>query len=219
VARSQNEYAAHVRAMDGAAFAAELERLLGIYDPAVTAVQFNLLGSHDTPRFVTVCGGDRDSLRLATLIQMTLAGAPSIYYGDEIGMEGGADPANRAAFPADRAAWDQGLRGFIAGAIALRHSSATLRDWGSFRVVGTAGGCMAYVRHDAATGELWVVAVNAGDEGVSLDVTLPELGDRGLDVVRWAPWPNRWEGSVTVADGGSTHLTLGPRSGLIARAR
>lgn len=219
VARSQNEYAAHVRAMDGAAFAAELERLLGIYDPAVTAVQFNLLGSHDTPRFVTVCGGDRDSLRLATLIQMTLAGAPSIYYGDEIGMEGGADPANRAAFPADRAAWDQGLRGFIAGAIALRHSSATLRDRGSFRVVGTAGGCMAYVRHDAATGELWVVAVNAGDEGVSLDVTLPELGDRGLDVVRWAPWPDRWEGSVTVADGGSTHLTLGPRSGLIARAR
>ncbi|HXR26816.1 MAG TPA: glycoside hydrolase family 13 protein, partial [Candidatus Baltobacteraceae bacterium] len=72
VARSHNEYAAHVRPLDGAAFAAELERLLGMYDPAVTAVQFNLLGSHDTPRFVTVCGGDRESLRLGTLIQMTL---------------------------------------------------------------------------------------------------------------------------------------------------
>jgi glycosidase len=205
--------------MDGAAFAAELERLLALYDPAVIAVQFNLLGSHDTPRFVTVCGGDRDSLRLATLIQMTLPGAPSIYYGDEIGMQGGLDPANRGAFPADRAAWDQDLRAFIAGAIALRHSSATLRDGGAFRVAGTVGGCMAYVRDDPAAGELWVVAVNAGDDAVTLDVTLPELGDRGLEVVRWASWPGSWEGSVSASGGGSVRLTLGPRSGLIARAR
>jgi cyclomaltodextrinase / maltogenic alpha-amylase / neopullulanase len=219
VAGSQSEYAAHVHPMDGAAFAAELERLLGLYDPAVTAVQFNLLGSHDTPRFVTVCGGDRDSLRLATLIQMTLAGAPSIYYGDEIGMDGGADPANRAAFPPDRAAWDMDLRGFIAGTIALRHSSATLRDRGTFRAVGWAGGCIAYVRDDPAAGELWLVAVNAGDEGVALDLTLPELGDRGLEVVRWPSWPDRWKGSIDVSGGGTAHLTLGPRAGLIARAR
>ena len=58
VVRSHNEYAAHVRPMDGAAIAADFHPLLGLYDPAVTAVQFNLLGSHDTPRFVTVCGGD-----------------------------------------------------------------------------------------------------------------------------------------------------------------
>jgi len=219
VARSHNEYAAHVRPMDGAAFAVELQRLLGIYDPAVIAVQFNLLGSHDTPRFVTVCGGDRDSLRLATLIQMTLPGAPSIYYGDEIGMAGGADPANRAAFPADRTAWDQDLRNFIAGAIALRHSSSTLRDRGAFRVAATAGGCIAYTRDDAAGGELWVVAVNAGDAGVVLDVPLPELGARSLEVVRWAAWPASWEGSAAASGGGGARLTLGPRTGLVARAR
>ncbi len=217
--QAHNEYAAHVRPMDGAAFAAELEHLLGLYDPAVTAVQFNLLGSHDTPRFVTVCGGDRDSLRLATLIQMTLPGAPSIYYGDEIGMEGGLDPANRGAFPPDRAAWDQDLRAFIAGAIALRHSTATLRDRGVFRVVGSSEGCMAYVRHDPTAGELWVVVVNAGDDGVALDVTLPELGELGLEVVRWASWPSSWQGSVAASGGGAARLTLGPRSGLIARAR
>lgn len=220
VVRSHNEYAAHVRPLAGAAFAAELERLLGLYDPAVTAVQFNLLGSHDTPRFVTVCGGDRDSLRLATLIQMTLPGAPSIYYGDEIGMEGGLDPANRGAFPPDRSAWDQGLRAFVAGAIALRHSSPTLRDRGSFRVAGAAGGCMAYVRHDAATGELYLVAVNAGDDAVALDLMLAELGERGLEVVRWPGWPAGWDGSAAASGGGgAARLTLGPRSGLIARAR
>ena len=214
MAASQGEYAAHVRPLDGPAFAAELEHLLGIYDPAVTAVQLNLLGSHDTPRFVTVCGGDRDSLRLATLIQMTLAGAPCLYYGDEIGMEGGADPANRGAFPTDHAAWDMDLRGFIAGAIALRHSSATLRDRGTYRTAVAAGGCVAYVRHDPAAGELYLVAVNAGDQAVDLDVTLPELGERALEVVRWPSWPAAWDGSATATGAGGARLTLGPRSGL-----
>jgi cyclomaltodextrinase / maltogenic alpha-amylase / neopullulanase len=219
VAASQDEYAAHVRPLDGPAFAAELEHLLGVYDPAVIAVQLNLLGSHDTPRFVTVCGGDRDSLRLATLIQMTLAGAPCLYYGDEIGMEGGTDPANRGAFPTDLASWDMELRGFVAGAIALRHSSATLRDRGTFRTVAAAGGCVVYLRHDPVAGELYVVAVNAGDQAVALDVSLPELGERGLEMIRWPNWPARWDGAATVTGAGGAHVALGPRSGLIDRAR
>ena len=67
--------------------------------PAVTAVQLNLLGSHDTPRALTICGSDLDSLRIATLLQMTLPGAPCIYYGDEIGMAGSMDPLCRRGFP------------------------------------------------------------------------------------------------------------------------
>ena len=63
------------------------------------------------------------------------------------------------------------------------------------------------------------MAVNAGDDGVALDVTLPELGERGLEVVRWPSWPGSWEGSIAASGGGAAHLTLGPRSGLIARAR
>ena len=67
----------------------------------------NLLGSHDMARFLTLARGDRSALRLATLFQMTYPGAPSIYYGDEIGMAGGHDPANRGAFPWDTAeTWD-----------------------------------------------------------------------------------------------------------------
>ena len=59
----------------------------------------NLLGSHDMARFLTLARGDLSALRLATAFQMTYPGAPSIYYGDEIGMAGGHDPANRGAFP------------------------------------------------------------------------------------------------------------------------
>ena len=59
---------------DGASFGRELERLQALYDPAVTAVMLNLLGSHDAPRARTVCGGDLASVRIATLLQMTLPG-------------------------------------------------------------------------------------------------------------------------------------------------
>ena len=71
----------------------------GIYPRSVTSVMLNLLSSHDMARFLTLARGDLSALRLATLFQMTYPGAPSIYYGDEIGMAGGHDPLNRGAFP------------------------------------------------------------------------------------------------------------------------
>ena len=49
---------------------------------------FNLLDSHDTPRILTVAGGNKDKMKLAYLFMFTQAGSPCIYYGDEIGMEG-----------------------------------------------------------------------------------------------------------------------------------
>ena len=92
-----------------AAFRKAIERLLGLYPPHVTAVMLNLLDSHDMARFLTLARGDRSALRLATLFQMTYPGAPSIYYGDEIGMHGGHDPANRGAFPwHEPETWDTG---------------------------------------------------------------------------------------------------------------
>ncbi|MGZ6339786.1 MAG: glycoside hydrolase family 13 protein, partial [Candidatus Limnocylindrales bacterium] len=77
------EYARNIRPEDGPTFAARLMAAMTIHDPAIVAVQLNLLGSHDTPRLRTIFGGDRDAVRLATLVQMTVPGAPCIYYGDE----------------------------------------------------------------------------------------------------------------------------------------
>ena len=58
-------------------------------------VQFNVFSSHDTRRLRTILKDDR-KFKAALLMQFTLPGAPVIYYGDEIGMHGGIDPANRA---------------------------------------------------------------------------------------------------------------------------
>jgi glycosidase len=73
-----------------------------IYSQPVVYSLFNLLGSHDTDRFVTLCGGDRAKLRLAYTLLFTVRGAPVIYYGDELGLEGANDPDNRRCLP-----WDE----------------------------------------------------------------------------------------------------------------
>ena len=80
----------------------------------------NILDSHDMARFVTLARGDKTAFRLATLFQMTYVGAPSIFYGDEIGLMGGQDPACRAAFPWDSADWDTDLLHEVQRLIALR---------------------------------------------------------------------------------------------------
>ncbi len=94
--------------LDGSDFAASIEYLLHLYPREVTEVQLNLLDSHDTARFLTMARGDVTALKLATLFQMTYPGAPSIYYGDEIGLEGRRDPDSRRAFPWDPQAVEPG---------------------------------------------------------------------------------------------------------------
>lgn len=52
------------------------------------ASNFNLLGSHDTPRIINILGHDHAKNNLAVAFLMTYVGVPCIYYGDEIGMSG-----------------------------------------------------------------------------------------------------------------------------------
>ena len=209
------ELGANVRPEDGPTFARRIEHVLSVYDPAVTAVQLNLLGSHDTPRVLSMLGGDSAGVRLATLIQMTLPGAPSIYYGDEIGMPGEMDPYCRGAMRWDEATWDQGLLRATAGAAALRAAHPTLRH-GTFRVVGAEGPACAYARaDDAAT---FVVAVNAGDEETTVELGLPELAARTLDPVAWDGAGAATAAGVRIGDDGLVRAPLPARDALVYRA-
>lgn len=213
VVQEQNEFRQAVRPMDGAAFGAELDRLLTAYDHDVTAVQLNLLSSHDTSRFLTMCGGDLASYRLATVVQMTLPGAPCIYYGDEIGMLGRGDPGSRGAFPWDRSRWDDGLRSFVRSAVRLRRDHRCLRD-GAFRVLGAEGPAMAYLRWDES--EAFVVALNAGEADARLSFGLPEMAGRVPSAVQPEGWPEAEPGKVESADG-RLSLRLPARSARLVR--
>jgi neopullulanase len=212
--RVPEEYEGKLDVLDGPAFATRLMELDGLYDPAVTAVQLNLLGSHDTPRARTICGGDLDSMRLATLLQATLPGAPCIYYGDEIGMEGIMDPENRGGFPADPSAWEAEPHDWLADALALRHSSRALRD-GELTMLGAEGGAVAYLRRHGP--DVFAVVVNAADTPLAWDLPLP-LDVSAVEVVRLRG--GRGEpsaGLLSGSDGNQLHVEVAARDGAVVR--
>lgn len=192
-------------APDAETFRREIERLQQIYHPKVTAVQLNLLGSHDMARFVTLARGDQSALRLATLFQMTYPGAPSIYYGDEIGMAGGHDPFNRGAFPWHKTeSWDTDLLHVFQRYIALRHAKPALRR-GSFHFLLATAGVIAYARQLA--GETVLVAINTSKESRLVDVPVEGLLAEGSALAEvWT------QDGTRVEAGAVCGIALAPRS-------
>jgi cyclomaltodextrinase / maltogenic alpha-amylase / neopullulanase len=115
------------------------ERIEGLFKAYARENLFSMyvpLDSHDTERFKTLVGGDSDKLKLAFLFQMAFPGAPAIYYGDEIGMEGGKDPDSRRAFPWLQNKWDQDLLQWVKMLIALRKRTPSLRRGEYIRLLG-----------------------------------------------------------------------------------
>ena len=153
--------------MDAQAFANEIDRILNLYSPEITRVNYNLLDSHDMPRFLSCANGDKDSLKLAWLLLLTFPGAPSIYYGDEIGVDGKHDPECRKSFPWDEKQWDRDLLGYLKSAISLRKSHASLRR-GMFERLWSADGVYAFGR--AHESESLVVALNVSEAERRIEV-------------------------------------------------
>lgn len=135
-----------IDAVDAAGFAAKIEETVTMYDWEIVQAQLNLLGSHDTARFLSMVGGDESALALATLSQMTLPGAPCVYYGDELGLLGGYEPACRNTIPWDRIETLKGdLWQATQAAIALRKAHPVLRR-GTYVTVLADGDRLAYRR-------------------------------------------------------------------------
>lgn len=207
VIAGQTDYRTSLHELDGAAFAERLGRSLSVYDPTTTAVQFNVIGSHDVPRARSVLGEDLGRLRLAQLIQLTLPGTPSIYYGDELGMSGGADPDCRRAYPPSLDALDDAgreQRDFVRGAVHARREHVALRR-GDVRIAAAVGRAVALER--SAEGQRALVALNAGDEPIDLPLAAGTLdGLHGLAALAVGSAEARTDGSG---------LSLGPRSALV----
>jgi cyclomaltodextrinase len=138
-----------VPVLDASAFARRVEELLTMYPGEIVQSQLNLLDSHDMPRFLSLARGDKTALKLATLVQMTYPGAPCVYYGDEIGLEGGRDPDCRRAFPWDINAWDVDLLDYIQTCIRRRRTYPALRQ-GEYIPLLADNGVIAYLRKPAS---------------------------------------------------------------------
>ncbi len=134
---------------------------------------WNMLSSHDTPRLITTLGSAATA-RLAMLMQFTLPGVPLVYYGEEIGMEGGADPDCRRPMRWDSTQWNTTQRDWVKRLIALRQSSPALQ-YGDVLILGDrlAGNALVFLRHTEVPGQAALVVVNRGDQPLDALLLLP----------------------------------------------
>ena len=123
--------------------------------------QYNLVGSHDTTRIRTAVGGDPGRLRAAFGMLLTYVGVPSIYYGDEVGLEGRGDILARRTMPWNASAWDIGLFDDVRTLIAARRTSPALRE-GGFQVLEIGANSLAFLRD--ADEEVAIVVLNRGPD-------------------------------------------------------
>lgn len=212
-------------------FAARILSIREDYPDAAYYSLMNLLGSHDTERILwTLTPGaetlaekqenaanlaeGKRRLQLASLIQYTMPGAPTVYYGDEVGVTGDDDPDDRRTYPwADRGGKpDQALLAHYKALSSLRDGQSDLVR-GDIRVLlaDDAAGVVAYARkyrNDAS-----IVLINRSSDAA--DVTLDVAGflpEGTLLRTRFAV------GAPNVApkvQGGSLSLSLPALSGLV----
>ncbi|MBC1911199.1 glycoside hydrolase family 13 protein [Listeria booriae] len=150
------------------------------YPAEALAANLNNIGTHDTARILTMLHEDKAKLRLAIYMLMVLPGVPCIYYGDEAGLTGGADPDNRKFYPWGRE--DEEINGFFREAIQLRNTTEALRkgDYYPFSL-NNLFGVIRYV-----TGDSWhVFIVNPTNEAQKVDLATcyPESG-RWQDILK-----------------------------------
>lgn len=117
--------------IDAAEFDGRITNMRMRYRSQTVYAQLNLLDSHDVSRFLSLCDGDRERYQLAVLFQMTFPGMPSVFYGDEQGIEGILEEEYRHPM-----IWNQEdeLFSFFKKAISLRRSEKILRQ-GTYRTI------------------------------------------------------------------------------------
>jgi alpha-glucosidase len=114
---------------------------------SVAQQQYNLLGSHDTPRVRSQVHGNDALHRLAVALLLTFPGVPGLYYGDEIGMTDVPALGQRGCMEWDANRWDHSLLDFHKDLIALRKRSPILQR-GGFQIVAAEEDLLAFQREN-----------------------------------------------------------------------
>lgn len=171
-------------ALDSNGFFEAIEHLLGLYPESAHLGNMPLLGSHDTPRLRTLANRNLALVKLATVLLLTFPGAPSIYYGDEIGLEGRRDPDCRRGFPWGRESeWSRELLDVHRTLIALRRSTPALRS-AACRMIRTAHPDVTALVRGEGDGAV-MVALNRGQNAASVDLKGPPDAWRLWGQGRW----------------------------------
>ena len=206
---------------DAAEFRESMETLRANYPPAAFYGAMNFLGTHDTPRILTLLGAEhipaakeeraayalspaqlargRAKLRLAGMLLYGFPGSPTLFYGDEAGMQGFEDPLNRGTYPWGRE--DTGLLDFFRALGRLRKERRSLQSGGLTYIYAQGGGLVIAREHE---GETTMAALNAGDKVLTL--TLPWPGGMAEDGLT---------GQRFLAVNGQLRVSLPPLDGVV----
>lgn len=144
--------------LDAEDFAYEVAYLLREHGETAP-YHLTLLGSHDTPRLLTLAYGNVARTLIAITLQITLPGVPMIYYGDEIGMEGENDPDCRRPMIWDERRWNPAIWETTRKLIALRHAHPALRSV-HVEPIKTWDRVIVFARRDED--DIVIVAANTG---------------------------------------------------------
>ncbi|KLV07306.1 maltodextrin glucosidase [Photobacterium aquae] len=173
--------------------------------------QLNQLDSHDTMRFLTMLEGDNDTMRLALQMLFTYVGTPCVYYGTEVGLEGGQDPDNRRCFPWERIEGNKSkhpLFDYIQQLITIRRNEPALQT-GSMQWLYANHQQLAFARH---LGDDQVICL-LNNHPHAREVTIPvwQLGMKDavlIDLLTHDEW---------IAKNGEFTITLAGKEGLILK--
>jgi len=176
--------------------ARELQKTFSVY--GVNHLMGNVMDSHDKVRYMAYADGDitlnsneaqeigwtnppvvtfEESYRKAQLYlayMLTIPGVPIIYYGDEIGMTGAADPDNRRMmrFGEALSAPEQRMLQVVSKLVHVRRRHSALR-YGDFQTLQADERVFAHLRSDMR--ERILVALNKSGKSVRLNIELPSF--------------------------------------------
>ena len=206
---------------DASDFRESMETLRENYPPDAYYSAMNFLSTHDTPRILTLLGGEpvpedkpgraaarlspagyelaRRRLMLGAMLLYAFPGSPTVYYGDEAGVQGYEDPLNRRTYPWGQE--DERLLAWYRKLGALRCSRPSLQQ-GGISYPLAAGGGLAVRR--CCGSEVTVAVMNAGAE--FLEVRLPWSGTIATDAMT---------GQQFLTEGGVLRLSLPGISGVL----
>ena len=206
---------------DASDFRESMETLRENYPPDAYYSAMNFLSTHDTPRILTLLGGEpvpedkpgraaarlspagyelaRRRLMVGAMLLYAFPGSPTVYYGDEAGVQGYEDPLNRRTYPWGQE--DERLLAWYRKLGALRCSRPSLQQ-GGISYPLAAGGGLAVRR--CCGSEVTVAVMNAGAE--SLEVRLPWSGAIATDAMT---------GQQFLTEGGVLRLSLPGISGVL----
>lgn len=172
--------------------------ILENYPKPTVDVLMNFVSTHDIERAITVLGGEpangrgkdwmaerrltpqqyeigKKKLKCAMALQFFLPGVPSIYYGDEAGLDGYGDPFNRRCFPWGHEDFD--LISYTQNLSRIRKMSKVFID-GRLKFLTLSNDYIIFARYHEHDRKAMVIAVNRSDHDIVIDVDHEDFNDR-----------------------------------------